>query len=332
MTNLFGLRVAVGGAGVLGAASALALARAGASVILADPAPLGMNASGVAAGMLAPAFEAALDPTAGDEFALLREARDAWPQFVAGLRNVALFQDGARFEGNPDDVATVGARLGDLGADYTFDGGGLFTSEDWRLDPLQALTALQEALHDLGGRRIHVPVESVMDQADLSVLACGFEAAELAPELALLRPIKGQLIRFTPGEVDRGPVRRTRDGYLVPSALGAIVGATMEEGVRDLAIDASVSERLAALAGRLTPELAGRPYRASVGVRAATPDGLPLVGPSVRERVLIAAGARRNGWLLAPMIAAMVVAAAGGETSAQAQRFSPARFSRPERR
>ena len=65
MTSPTSLPIAVIGAGALGAATALALARTGAKVILIDGSPLGRNASGVAAGMLAPAMESALvDPAA----------------------------------------------------------------------------------------------------------------------------------------------------------------------------------------------------------------------------------------------------------------------------
>ena len=52
-----GPSVIVAGAGVFGAAIALELARDGARVVLADPAETGDNASGVAAGMIAPAFD-----------------------------------------------------------------------------------------------------------------------------------------------------------------------------------------------------------------------------------------------------------------------------------
>ena len=61
-----GAKITVAGAGALGLTTALALADAGAQVTVFDPAGPADNASGVAAGMLAPAFEAVLDAaTAG---------------------------------------------------------------------------------------------------------------------------------------------------------------------------------------------------------------------------------------------------------------------------
>ena len=52
MTTGSGARVTVAGAGALGLCIALELARAGRHVTVCDPAPVGDNASGVAAGML----------------------------------------------------------------------------------------------------------------------------------------------------------------------------------------------------------------------------------------------------------------------------------------
>ena len=59
MRRMGGADIVVAGAGAIGRAVALALVRAGHRVTVVDP--LGANASGVAAGMLAPAFEALFD-------------------------------------------------------------------------------------------------------------------------------------------------------------------------------------------------------------------------------------------------------------------------------
>ena len=329
--DLSGARILVGGAGVLGSAAALAFARAGARVVLADPAPLGLNASGIAAGMLAPAFETALDGGGARSFEMLRAARDHWPGFLEDQADALLHRSGALYLGDEAQRSSVLARLQAAGAEGAERGKGVFSPEDWRIEPIAALAAMRSRLSALGGAVIESPVKPLLGEADLSVLACGYASRALAPELALLRPIKGQLLRFAPGILEAGPMLRSAGGYLVPSLLGAIAGATMEEGRSDLATDPSVEARLAQMAAGLAPGLKGRPYRAAAGVRAATPDGLPLAGWSTKPKVLLAAGARRNGWLLAPLIArTLVELVGGGEPSPFAAAFAPSRFNRPD--
>jgi len=131
--------------------------------------------------------------------------------------------------------------------------------------------------------------------------------------LAQLIPIKGQILSYPDLTVPVAtPALRCAQGYAVGGADGLKVGATMEAGVRDLTIDPEVTERLHALAVRLYPGAAALTPRAGVGVRAASADGRPLIGPSAREGVWIAAGARRNGWLLAPLAAQIIVAGLQG--------------------
>jgi glycine oxidase len=101
----------------------------------------------------------------------------------------------------------------------------------------------------------------------------------------------------------------------------------MEPGVLDTKIDPAAFEPLVRAAGRLLPGLEGATFAAAAGVRAATPDGLPMVGPSATERVVLAVGARRNGWLLAPLVAEVVTACVTGrDTGPYAARLDPARF------
>ncbi|MCU1500105.1 MAG: D-amino-acid oxidase, partial [Acidimicrobiales bacterium] len=306
-------------------AIALALVRAGARVTLADPAADGTNASAIAAGMLAPAFEAALDPMSAGHFELYRDARDRWPGFIADLAGAKLWAGGARFLGDQADCATLLAQLGGFGAAAEADGGSVFTPEDWRLEPQAMLAAMQRRFVELGGIRLSAAVTAA-PAGETLVLACGFASLDLAPELAWLSPIKGQLLRFDGGPAG-GPILRDAGGYLVPSEQGAVVGATMQPGVSNPGVDSHLNAGLLATAAGLSPELATTPYRARAGVRAATPDGLPLVGPSVRPGVWLAAGARRNGWLLAPLIAEIIVERlAGGSGGPAAALFDPARF------
>lgn len=320
-------RVAVAGAGAIGSAVALTLARAGIDVTLFDPNPPGDNASGVAAGMLAPVAEAVFDPVSTPHLALLRRARDLWPAFAEGL-DLTILRDGLRVEGEVGWLAGVAARFQALGAPFQRRDGALVDAEDWRVEPRPALTALRGAFETLGGRfepRAFTPADLPAFSAVVLATGAG-DAAGLAPELEALSPIKGQILRADRGPAT-GPVIRGEGVYICPGESPAI-GATMEAGRDDLTIDPSATNALRAAAIRLRPELAEAVLTTEVGVRAATPDGLPLVGWSRTPGVILAVGTRRNGWLLAPLVADLVAAYLKGDNpgpdaaSLDARRFS----------
>jgi glycine oxidase len=156
-----------------------------------------------------------------------------------------------------------------------------------------------------------------MIAADAVVIAAGPGALAWGgpiPELAALHPIKGQILSFD-AEPLGGPVVRGAQGYVAPQPGGAMAGATMETGRTDLATDTAAVERLRLAAVDLFPHLVGAAFKARAGVRVATADGLPLVGPSERPGVHLAIGARRNGWLLAPLIARVILDELAGRVS-----------------
>lgn len=314
-----GARIAVAGAGAIGSATALALARAGLAVTVFDPAKTGDNASGVAAGMLAPASEALFDDVSSPYLPLLRRARDLWPAFVNGLA-IEILEDGVRVEGDAAWLAGVEERRRTLGLpnDSQADG-GMFLAEDWRLDARETLRSLRAAATATGARFETGAVSNFEDGAltlsdgrterfDGLVLATGAIARNgaLAPETAALTPIKGQILRVAGGPAN-GPVVRGAGVYLCPGA-PTVVGATMEFGRDDLTPDPLKTEPFLRAATALRPGLAAATATTEVGVRASTPDGLPLVGWSARPGVMLAVGARRNGWLLAPLVAGLVTA------------------------
>ena len=98
-------------------------------------------------------------------------------------------------------------------------------------------------------------------------------------------------------------------GYLVPWLNGRVlVGATVEDvGFEERATAKGVSGLLDA-ACELVPELWQASFtEVRVGLRPASPDGLPVIGPSAALPGLVyAAGHYRNGVLLAPLTAAIV--------------------------
>jgi len=308
-----GARVAVAGAGALGSATALRLARAGFAVTVFDPAPPGANASAVAAGMLAPVSEALFDPASRDHLPLMLRARDLWPAFAETL-GLEIVRAGVRIEGSEAWRDRVGQGLRDLGLPT-----GEIIAEDWRVDARRTLETLRAAAEVAGVRFEAGAVEAFAPGAlrladgrteafDVLVLATGPGARDgrLAPETAALTPIKGQILRMPAAEPDPAVVRG-EGVYLAPGETLA-VGATMETGRDDLAPDASATQSLRAAAWALRPDLDLDKAKVEVGVRVTTPDGLPLVGWSAASGVLLAVGARRNGWLLAPLVADLVAA------------------------
>ena len=350
--SLNGARWVVAGAGVLGASIAWKMAQAGAEVVLCDPAAAGDNASGIAAGMLAPAMEAALDPETGLDFPQLAAARELWSAFAQDA-GIALDRSGAMLVSpDADRIATTlqaigaacrrltGVEAAALSAGLTRAHPAVLTLEDWRLDAPSALGRLTAAATEVGAKIVlaavtgfeagHVTLSNgEAFAADGLVAATGWGAATkwgaaLAPELAVLGPIKGQILRSTAGPT-HGPVVRGTGVYVAPGPQGAIIGATMQTGVADRWIEPDVVQGLLMKASALYPNLAQAAYSPSAAVRAASPDGLPLVGPSRKHGVLLAAGARRNGWLLAPLIAGEIVRLAAGQ-GAQTAAFDPARF------
>ena len=359
MKDLKGLRVVVAGAGAVGSVTALTLLRCGADVVLADAAPLGDNASGVAAGMLAPGFEALLDPVAHDHFPLLAVARNFWPDLAETLPSGADLIDraGALYVASDDaDLQRRAERMAAfdsaseiltpmqaqaLSPGLSVDRRALFSALDWRLEPLFALSALRRAFDTEGGRVAGQAVTGwSVDRAQLSsgetigadvlVLATGAAAfgAQRIAELGWLRPIKGQIIRFEGAAPFGGPSVRAPGVYVAPSRMGPAVGASMQERRSDLQIEPEIVDGLHSAAGALFPGLVDAKFSARAGVRAATPDGLPLVGFSADcPGVMLALGARRNGWLLAPAIADVVAArlrALPGGAFEEA--FDPVRF------
>lgn len=311
MASLDGRTVRVAGAGVLGLAIAVELAEAGALVSVHDP-DAGASASASAAGMLAPVFESVLDPVAQGHLRLLLAARDAWPAFADRV-GITLDRSGATYAG----ARALEVRRAIAGMEIATEvrKEGLFVADDWRVEAVPALAALRAAAVERGVIFSTERIEAVHETEAETVAATGWEPVTWAPESQVISPIKGQLLKATFGDLtDRqtGPVERRDGGYIAPETGGALVGATMQPGLTDRQPDPAIQT----LVEGVFPELVSwgaYGFQVRVGIRGATPDGLPLVGGSIRPRVWLAMGARRNGWLLAPLVAAMMRAYLAGE-------------------
>ena len=329
--------VIVIGAGVLGLSSAAELAARGHAVTVLDPG--GPNASSAAAGMIAPAMESLIDGLSPDHAALLKRGRDLWPAF-AGRHGLTLHLEGAEWRGDDPDAAV--ARLHALGFAAERAGEGLFTPDDWRIEAQAALAVLSAVP---GVTRIEATVELVSHDgggwtvsatdgqrwtAPAVVLATGAATAlaglpeAIAALVERVEPIRGQLTPVscvTPDHVLRGP-----GGYATPTTDGVLCGATMQSGDRSLEPDLEMAAKQAANGQALTG-VEGRAGQPRVGVRGASPDGLPIAGPSGAPGLHLALAPRRNGWLLGPMVGGIVADGLEGRASrADASALSPLRF------
>lgn len=331
--------IVIVGAGVLGLCTAFELHRRGRAVMVVDPGEV--NASQVAAGMIAPAMESAIDDVSPDHALLFRAGRDLWPDFAAAA-GIALAHRPVEWRGG--DVDGMEMRLRALGFNARREGDRVTTDEDYQVDPTQALAALKLALGEAvvvgrvtGIARIdhgwRVSVGDRLLDAEAVVLATGAdEAVAGLPEAArvlidAIQPIRGQIgvaARDLVDHVVRGP-----GAYVVPMASGAVIGATMEPGRRDTAPDAETSNRLTQAAWRVLDRSA-EPLEIDwrAGVRGATADGLPLAGAAPGgQGLFMALAPRRNGWLLGPLVGAVVADAIEGRAASPHTRaLDPGRF------
>jgi glycine oxidase len=96
----------------------------------------------------------------------------------------------------------------------------------------------------------------------------------------------------------------------------------------DARVTAGAVAALTSAAIDLVPALAGAPFHSAwAGLRPATTDGLPAIGPGPLPGLLYACGHLRNGILLAPITARIVVRMLRGENPGlDLAPFDPRRF------
>jgi glycine oxidase len=151
--------------------------------------------------------------------------------------------------------------------------------------------------------------------ANFVVLAAGCYSSTLGAENSIendwlsrcapTRPVRGQMLALHSDKVILQRVLRSERGYLVPRLGGRIVaGSTLEEVGFDKRVTAGGMRKILDAAIELAPNLSGAEIVETwAGLRPATPDNLPILGPADIENVFIATGHYRNGILLAPVTA-----------------------------
>ena len=358
--------ILIAGGGVIGLMTAWRLAGAGAAVAVIDAGRPAATAA--AAGMLAPSFERTLAAGAALE-GFARESLARWRVLApaieeesgvgvdlqtGGVLSVAFAEETGAF---PEDMkggtaltpaearALEPALAGDIAAAF-------FAEDDGQIDPRALLQALPIALARRGGRLIRGQRAAAVEIAGGAVAGVRLGSGERIAAGALIVatgarldglaalppgavfPVKGEALSLAMGPGAPARVIRTRSAYLCPKADGRlIVGATEIAGDSSLTTD---EDRIAALkrgAVRAAPALnRARETERWAGLRPATADGLPVIGPAPDgpRGLFYALGHYRNGVLLAPATAdALAHAAAGpalGAFPAAIEAFSAARF------
>lgn len=346
----------IAGAGIIGLSLALELHHRGYRVaVLEQGVPLA-ESSFAAAGMLA-----AHDPDNPPQLLPLAAlSLSLYPDFLNRVRTLSglhvPFQTHTTLQSVPLHTATAGSQLTTKDLVHLFpaltprEHRFILLDED-SLDPRQLASALLAAVHtttiDL---RPHTPVlstRSIGNTVEITTPSGTIYAAHFincagawaAASSRLLNipvtPKKGQMFSVVlPPSLPMHFVVRTPDVYIVPRTAGpaaglAIIGATVEDIGFDKIVHPADIDRLRSLATTLIPVMAeAHQLEAWCGLRPATPDGLPVLGPVPGQpNHFIATGHYRNGILLAPATAKVMAQLILDETSdTDLSPFSPGRF------
>ncbi|PVC88146.1 glycine oxidase ThiO [Streptomyces sp. CS131] len=234
--------------------------------------------------------------------------------------------------------------------------GGLRVDGDHQVDPRRLASALLTACERAGvafrrttaerltvergrvtGALLGDGTEFAAGQVVLAAGSLSGRLAGLPPELVPpVRPVKGQVLRLTVPPAYAPFLSRTvravvRGGhlYLVPRENGElVVGATSEEMGWDTTVTAGGVYELLRDAHELVPGITELPLTETrAGLRPASPDNAPLLGPTALPGLLLATGHHRNGVLLTPVTGeAMADVLTTGELPEEARPFAPGRF------
>jgi len=227
----------------------------------------------------------------------------------------------------------------------------IYAPSDHQVDNRRLLEALRAAFEAEGGT-LHeeTPVRAVVPDPETPAVVTG-DGARVSGEAVVVaagvwsreleglepdarppvRPVKGQMIQlrrkrpFDLQHVIRGP-----EAYLAPKSNGRIVmGATSEEMGFDTTVTAGGLYELLEGGWEVVPGILDLPVDETwAGLRPASRDHAPLLGPTRAPGIVMATGHYRHGVLLTPVTAEEVARwVRTGETSDWLEPFSPTRFS-----
>jgi glycine oxidase len=335
------LRVAIVGDGIIGWSAAFELARRGVDVTVYRGSWSGA-ATQASAGILAPYTEAHRGSALLD-FAV--RGLSVYDDFVARLRACSPVPFEYRQSGtlevarDPERTAMLKARMATSDCLYWVERDRLrdqapFIRDDCEgalscpvhryVSVLSFVAAVEDAASRAGATSIHGPARAIEVRTkrvtvraeddkvfDTVVLAAGAWTPQIDPlgrTHGDIRPVRGQLVRLKSPRLRSTPILWGRNCYIVPWQEGTVlVGATAEEADFDVRATSAGVRGLLEAAEDLIPTLASATFvDVRVGLRPASKDELPILGPGEDPRIVYAVGHFRNGVLLAPLTAQLV--------------------------
>ncbi len=346
------------GGGVIGLSLAWRLRKSSATVLVIEKGEPAREATHSAGGMLADC-----DPAIPSELRVIAtESARMYPGFAKELQAEAFQSPDLRDQGtiaylsadeaagcraakalSEAEVAELEPALGRCGP--------AFLLPERSIDPRKLGRALDKAsrtlgvdlvsgspateVATLGGRAIGVRTAKSFYAAGDVVNCAGAWASQIKPLAVPTRPVKGQMVCLIPqaGEKHAAPivqhVIRTPQIYIIPRTDGRVLlGATVEEAGYEKRVDPDTVKRFTALAVAVVPEIAMmRFHDAWAGLRPGSPDGLPILGATSLKGYFAATGHFRDGILLAPITALLMLQVLKGRTpDFDITPFSPLRF------
>jgi len=164
------------------------------------------------------------------------------------------------------------------------------------------------------------------------ILAAGCWSGSLFAGAGLKMPVvpaRGQMLAVKGDRLPFAHVIHSGDCYLVPRRSNRVViGSTVEYTGYHKAMTAAGLQTLLQAAIQLVPAIGALELVESwAGLRPDTPDHLPILGPSGIDNLILATGHFRNGILLAPITAELILKCVTEESiPPELAQFSPGRF------
>lgn len=330
------------GGGVIGCATAMELAVAGARVTLLERGSLGGESSWAGAGLLYPLlpWDYRTEVTA-----LTSAGRALYPEWVARLRadsgiDPQYIQSGllvfppydrekamAWAAAHHESMAEVSPRLVDAALGQL--GMALWLPQVAQLRNPRLMQALRGALAKHGvkvlegveakefqvlGRNVQAvaALDGSLHEAGQVVVASGAWTGGLLGSLGrglAIRPVRGQVLLYKSDAPLLRPMVMLDGTYLIPREDGhMLVGSTLEEVGFDKSITDHALTSLKQKAERVLPRLRGmEPVKQWAGLRPGSPDNIPVIGrhPEL-ENLWVSSGHFRYGVTMAPSSARLM--------------------------